>query len=61
MDGTPSTSFCTAILIDTASYSFGEEHHNGWLVGEAAKEILVPFPADRLKKIPGRIKTNSYS
>jgi len=26
-----------------------EEHHEAWLSGEAGKEILVPYPADRMK------------
>ena len=26
-----------------------EEHHEAWLSGEAGKEVLVPFPADRLR------------
>ena len=26
-----------------------EAHHGSWLSGEAGKEILVPFPADRMK------------
>jgi hypothetical protein len=27
--------------------SLPEEHQDAWLSGEAKKEILVPFPADR--------------
>jgi putative SOS response-associated peptidase YedK len=26
-----------------------EEHHDAWLAGEAGKEVLTPFPADRMK------------
>src|SRR5271165_3909480 len=26
-----------------------DDHHDAWLSGEAGKEILVPFPADRMK------------
>jgi putative SOS response-associated peptidase YedK len=26
-----------------------EEHHDAWLDGEAGKEILVPFPAEKMK------------
>jgi putative SOS response-associated peptidase YedK len=26
-----------------------EEHHDAWLVGEAGKEILTPFPAEKMK------------
>jgi putative SOS response-associated peptidase YedK len=26
-----------------------EEHHDVWLSGEAGKEVLIPFPADRMK------------
>jgi putative SOS response-associated peptidase YedK len=29
-----------------------EEHHEAWLSGEAGKEVLVPFPADRMKAWP---------
>jgi putative SOS response-associated peptidase YedK len=29
--------------------SLAEEHHGAWLSGEAGKEILVPYPADRMK------------
>jgi putative SOS response-associated peptidase YedK len=27
-----------------------DEHHDSWLSGEAGKEILVPFPAGRMKR-----------
>jgi putative SOS response-associated peptidase YedK len=26
-----------------------EKHHDAWLSAAPAKEILVPFPADRMK------------
>ena len=29
-----------------------EEHYEPWLSGEAGKEVLVPFPADRMKAWP---------
>jgi hypothetical protein len=29
-----------------------EEQHDAWLLGEAGKEILIPFPADRMKEWP---------
>jgi putative SOS response-associated peptidase YedK len=29
-----------------------EEHHDSWLSGEAGKEVLVPFAADRMKAWP---------
>ena len=29
-----------------------EEQHDAWLSGEAGKEILIPFPADRMKAWP---------
>jgi putative SOS response-associated peptidase YedK len=29
-----------------------EEHHDAWLSGEAGKEILVRYPADRMKRCP---------
>jgi putative SOS response-associated peptidase YedK len=29
-----------------------EEHHDSWLSGEAGKEILVAFPAERMKAWP---------
>src|ERR1700688_1531176 len=36
-----------------------EEHHDSWLSGEAGKEILVPFPADRMKAWPVSSRVNS--
>ena len=36
-----------------------EEHHDAWLSGEAGKEILVPFPADRMKAWPISARVNS--
>jgi putative SOS response-associated peptidase YedK len=36
-----------------------EEHHDSWLSGEAGKEILVPFPADRMKAWPISPRVNS--
>jgi putative SOS response-associated peptidase YedK len=38
-----------------------EEHHHAWLSGEAGKEILVPFPADRMKAWPISPRVNSPS
>jgi putative SOS response-associated peptidase YedK len=35
-----------------------EEHHDAWLSGEAGKEILVPFPADRMKAWPISTRVN---
>jgi putative SOS response-associated peptidase YedK len=29
-----------------------KEHHDAWLSGEAGKEVLIPFPADRMKAWP---------
>ena len=29
-----------------------DEHHESWLFGEAGKEVLVPYPADRMKAWP---------
>jgi hypothetical protein len=29
-----------------------EEHHDAWLSGEAGKEVLIPFPADRMRAWP---------
>ena len=29
-----------------------KEHHDAWLSGEAGKEVLVPYPADRMKAWP---------
>jgi putative SOS response-associated peptidase YedK len=29
-----------------------EEHHDAWLSGEAGKEILIPYPAGRMKAWP---------
>ena len=36
-----------------------EEHHEAWLSGEAGKEVLVPFPADRMKAWPVSSRVNS--
>jgi putative SOS response-associated peptidase YedK len=36
-----------------------EEHHEAWLSGEAGKEVLVPFPADRMKAWPISSRVNS--
>jgi putative SOS response-associated peptidase YedK len=36
-----------------------EEHHDAWLSGEAGKEILVPYPADRMKAWPISARVNS--
>ena len=36
-----------------------EEHHDAWLSGEAGKEILVPYPADRMKAWPASPRMNS--
>jgi putative SOS response-associated peptidase YedK len=36
-----------------------EEHHDAWLSGEAGKEILVPYPADRMKAWPIDARVNS--
>jgi putative SOS response-associated peptidase YedK len=36
-----------------------EENHDSWLSGEAGKEILVPFPADRMKAWPVSARVNS--
>ena len=35
-----------------------EEHHDAWLAGEAGKEILVPYPADRMKAWPISARVN---
>ena len=36
-----------------------EEHHDSWLSGEAGKEVLVPFPADRMKAWPISVRVNA--
>jgi putative SOS response-associated peptidase YedK len=36
-----------------------EERHELWLSGEAGKEILIPFPADRMKAWPVSPRVNS--
>jgi putative SOS response-associated peptidase YedK len=35
------------------------EVHDAWLSGEAGKEILMPFPADRMKAYPISTRVNS--
>jgi putative SOS response-associated peptidase YedK len=36
-----------------------EEHHDSWLSGDAGKEILVPYPAERMKAWPVSPRVNS--
>ncbi len=36
-----------------------EELHEAWLSGEAGKEVLVPYPADRMKAWPISARVNS--
>jgi putative SOS response-associated peptidase YedK len=36
-----------------------EEHHDPWLSGETGKEILVPYPADRMNAWPINSRVNS--
>ena len=36
-----------------------EEHHEAWLSGEAGKEVLVPYPAERMKAWPISARVNS--
>jgi putative SOS response-associated peptidase YedK len=36
-----------------------EEHHDSWLSGEAGKEILALYPADRMKALPISSRVNS--
>ena len=36
-----------------------EEHHEAWLSGEVGKEILVPYPANRMKAWPISARVNS--
>jgi putative SOS response-associated peptidase YedK len=36
-----------------------EERHDAWLSGEAGKEILVPYPAERMKAWPISSRVNS--
>jgi putative SOS response-associated peptidase YedK len=36
-----------------------DEYHDSWLSGEAGKEILVPFPAERMKAWAITARVNS--
>jgi hypothetical protein len=36
-----------------------EEHHESGLTGEAGKEVLVPFPAERMRAWPISPRVNS--
>ena len=36
-----------------------EEYHSAWLSVEAGKEIVIPFPADRMKAWPISPRVNS--
>jgi putative SOS response-associated peptidase YedK len=38
-----------------------EEQHDAWLLGEAGKEILIPFPADRMKAWPISPRVNRFA
>ena len=38
-----------------------EVHHDCWLSGEAGKEVLVPYPADRMKAWPVSPRVNDPS
>jgi putative SOS response-associated peptidase YedK len=36
-----------------------EEHHDSWLSGKAGKEVLAPFPADRMSAWPISARVNT--
>ena len=36
-----------------------EEHHDAWFMGEVGKDVLVPFPADRMNAWPIDARVNS--
>jgi putative SOS response-associated peptidase YedK len=36
-----------------------EEHHEAWLSNQAGKEVLFPYPADRMKVWPISTRVNS--
>jgi hypothetical protein len=36
-----------------------EEHYDSWLSGECGKEVLAPYPADRMKAWPISARVNS--
>jgi hypothetical protein len=36
-----------------------DENHDAWLCGEAGKEVLVPYPADRMEAWPVSSRVNS--
>jgi putative SOS response-associated peptidase YedK len=55
----PADSFCewnrtslSGRSIPRCRSSFRKKHHDAWLSGRAGKEILVPFPANRMKAWP---------
>jgi hypothetical protein len=48
-----------ARLYSEFSVCSAEEHHDAWLSGEAGKEVLVPYPADRMKAWPVSPRMNS--
>ena len=37
-----------------------EEYYDAWLSGEAGKEILKPFPADKMKVWPISPRVNNF-
>jgi hypothetical protein len=40
-------------------FILAEGYHETWLSGEAGKEVLVPFPANRMKAWPISPRVNS--
>ena len=47
------------VIYSEFSVCYAEEHHDAWLSGEAGKEVLVPYPADRMKTWPVDARVNS--
>lgn len=48
----PSQAVCDRLGLTRMPVILQEEHHEAWLSGEAEKEVLEPFPADRMKAWP---------
>ena len=51
-DNYPSQAVCDRLGLTRMPVILQEEHHEAWLSGEAEKEVLEPFPADRMKAWP---------
>jgi putative SOS response-associated peptidase YedK len=47
------------VIYSEFSVCYAQEHHDACLSGEAGKEVLVPYPMDRMKAWPVSPRMNS--